>query len=63
MKLVGKDVYVCLSRDYYLFGRLNYADEFSEKHGYRKPNYFYIENTSFSASHVRKAEVYENIRS
>lgn len=41
MKLVGKDVRVDFKdRDYYLFGRLNYADEFSEKHGYRKPNYF-----------------------
>lgn len=39
-----------------IYGTLGYADEFSAKHDYRKPNYFYIGNTSFKASHVRKLE-------
>lgn len=37
-----------------IYGQLGYADQFAAKHGYRKPNYFYIGNTSFKASHVRK---------
>lgn len=36
-----------------IYGTLGYADEFSAKHGYRKPNSFYIGNTSFRVSHVR----------
>lgn len=39
-----------------IYGTLGYADEFSAKHDYRKPSYFYIGNTSFKASHVRKLE-------
>lgn len=35
-------------------GTLGYADEFSKKHDFRKPNYFYIGNVSFKVSHVKK---------
>ena len=52
---IGKRVFVCLKNSKeILYGRLNYVEEFSEKHDYRKPYYFYIGHTSFKASHVRK---------
>ena len=55
MKLVGKTVITYLKDgEIGLYGTLNYADEFSPKHDYRKPYYFYIGNTSFKVSHVRK---------
>lgn len=37
-----------------IYGTLGYVDEFSAKYDYRKPNYFFIGNTSFKPSHVRK---------
>lgn len=55
MELVGKKVFVYFKDgEGGIYGTLNYADEFSAKHGYRKPNFFYIDNTSFKVSHVRK---------
>lgn len=61
MKLVGKWVLVCFKDgDRGSCGTLGYADEFSEKYDYRKPNYFYINNTSFKASQVKKLVVREN---
>lgn len=55
MKLVGKKVHVYFKDgEKGIYGTLGYADEFSAKHDYRKPNYFYIGNTSFKVSHVRK---------
>ena len=57
MKLVGRNVFVYFKdRKKVIYGMLGYADEFSEKHNYRQPNYFYIGNTSFKVSHVRKVE-------
>lgn len=54
MKLVGKKVLICFKNEEKgIYGTLGYADEFSAKHDYRKPNYFYIGNTSFKVSHVR----------
>lgn len=57
MKSVGKKVFIYFNDkdgESGIFGTLMYADEFSAKHNYRKPNYFYIGNTSFKASRVRK---------
>lgn len=57
MCYVGKKVYVFFkdgSRG--VCGTLGYADDFSAKHCYRKPNYFYVGSTSFKASHIRKLE-------
>lgn len=39
-----------------IYGTLHYADDFSAKYNYRKPNCFYIGLTSFKASHVRKVK-------
>ena len=55
MELVGKKVTVYFKHEERgTCGVLGYADEFSAKHDYRKPSYFYIGNTSFKVSHVRK---------
>lgn len=54
MKLVGKNVRILFRDGEWIWGKLGYADEFSAKHGFRKPNYFYIGHTSFKVSHVKK---------
>lgn len=55
MKLVGKKITVYFKGgERGIYGTLGYADEFSAKHDYRRPEYFYIDNTSFKVSHVRK---------
>jgi hypothetical protein len=54
MLFVGKKVTVYFKDGEMIYGTLGYADEFSEKHNYRKLNYFYIGDTSFKVSHVRK---------
>lgn len=54
MELVDKTVVAYFKDKTWLYGTLNYVDEFSAKDDYRKPNYFYIGNTSFKVSHVRK---------
>ena len=57
MSYVGKKVYVYFKgEEKGIYGTLGYVDEFSEKYDYRKPNYFYIGNTSFKVSHIRKLE-------
>lgn len=58
MKLVGKKVLVYFKDgERGVYGTLGYVDEFSAKYDYRKPNYFYINHTSFKVSHIRKLEV------
>ena len=55
MKLVGKKVLVYFKgEESGIYGTLGYADDFSAKHNYRKPDYFYIGDTSFKVSHIRK---------
>lgn len=55
MSYVGKKVHIYLKgKEKGLYGILGYADEFSAKHDYRKPNYFYIDNMLFKVSHIRK---------
>lgn len=57
MSYVGKKVHIYFKgRESSIYGTLGYADGFSAKHDYRKPDYFYIGNTSFKVSHVRKLE-------
>ena len=59
MDLVGKYVFVEFESGRIICGILRFADEFSEKHDYRKPNYFYVGNTSFKVSHIKKLTVSE----
>lgn len=55
MKLVGKRVIIYFKGcENGICGTLCYADDFSAKHDYRKPCYFYINHTSFKVSHVSK---------
>ena len=55
MTLVGKKVIVIFKDvERGIYGTLGYADEFSAKHDYRKPGYFYIHHSSFKLSHVKK---------
>ena len=54
MKLVGKNVRILFRDGEWVWGKLGYADEFSVKHNFHKANYFYIGDTSFKVSHVKK---------
>jgi hypothetical protein len=55
MRLVGKRVFVQFKdAEKGIYGTLGYVDEFSPKYDFRKPDYFYIGNTSFKVSHIRK---------
>ena len=58
MSLVGRKVHIYFKDgERGIYGTLGSVDEFSAKHNYRKPNYFYIGNTSFKVSHVRKVKL------
>ena len=58
MQYVGKRVYVYLNKEAIVVcGTLGYADEFSSKHEYRKPNCFYIGDRTFRVSNVRRFKV------
>lgn len=57
MRLVGKKVFVYFKDGESIYGTLGYVDEFSAKYDYRKPNYFYIGNTSFKVSHTKKVRI------
>ena len=62
MKLVGKKVHIYFKGgEKGIYGILGYVDEFSAKYNYRKPNYFYIGNTSFKVSHIRKVAESEDV--
>lgn len=57
MSYVGKKVFVYFKDgERGIYGTLGYADAFSAEHDYRKPNCFYIGNTSFKVSHVKNIE-------
>ncbi len=61
MLYVGKKVHIYFKDgERGIYGTLGYVDEFSAKHGYRKPNYFYIDNIAFKVSHVRKLKEKED---
>lgn len=56
--LVGKKVKVYFKEsEKVIYGTLGYVDEFSEKYEFRKPDYFFIGNTIFKVSHIRKVEL------
>lgn len=54
---IGENVEIVFSDNKVETGVLRFADDFSAKHDYRKPNYFYINNLSFKVSHVKKLKV------
>ena len=57
MDLVGKSVFVYFKNGKKIYGKLGFADEFSERHGYKKTDFFYVEHTSFKVSHIKKITV------
>lgn len=60
MAYVGKKVCVYFKDEGKACGILGYVDEFSPKYDWRKPNYFFVGNTSFKVSHVRKLKESED---
>lgn len=54
MEDVGNYVEIRLFDGTILKGKLGYTSEFCEAQGYRRPNYFFIGNYCFKASHVTK---------
>ena len=58
-QLLGKKVTITLRGGETLHGTLDFVPEFSEKYGYRKPNYYFIKmrDYAFKASHIKKVEV------
>ena len=58
LNLVGKKVTIYFKGgERLIYGTLGYVDEFSEKYGFRKPGYFFINHTIFKVSHIRKVEL------
>lgn len=53
-KLIGKEVIITFVDGTMARGIVEYVPEFSAKYQWRKPGYYYAENTAFKASHVRK---------
>lgn len=51
---VGKSVEVIFRNGKSIKGILKFADDFSAEHGYKKANYFYVEDMSFKVSHIKK---------
>ena len=60
-QLLGKEVTITFRDGETLHGTLDFVPEFSEKYGYRKPNYYFIKmrDYAFKASHIKKVEVGE----
>jgi hypothetical protein len=57
MTFVGKNVRILFFDGDWVWGKLGYVDEFSVKHDFRRPKYFYVGNMSFKVSHVKKLVV------
>ena len=57
LKLVGKKVTIYFKDGERIYGTLGYVDEFSEKYDFRKLGYFFIDNTIFKVSYIRKVEL------
>ena len=51
---LGKKVQATFYDGYVIIGKLCFADEFSAKHDWRMPNYYYIGQFSFKVSHLKK---------
>ena len=56
MKMVGHKVKIQLFDDTEYVGILGFTKEFSSKYGYRKPNYFTINDIDFKVSHIKRIE-------
>lgn len=56
---IGKKVEIKLFDDTVYSGILGFTSEFSEKFGYRKPNYFTVKDLDFKVSHLKSIIVIE----
>lgn len=52
--LIGKRVELTAFDGTKAAGVFGYADDFSAKHDYRKPGYYYVGNLSLRKSHIKK---------
>lgn len=53
---VGRNVVIFFKDGEIIRGKLGFTEDFSEKYGYRKPNYYTIESIDFLVSHIRDVE-------
>lgn len=56
--IVGKRITIYFKDGKEETGVLGYTPEFSEKYGFRKPNYFTINNIDFKVSHIKSVVEY-----
>ncbi len=54
---IGRPVKITFTDGETAEGTLGYTEEFSEKYGYRKPNYFTVGDYDFKVSHIKSAIV------
>lgn len=54
---LGRNVMITLHDGEEIQGKLCFADDFSSKHSWRLPNYYYIGNMSFKVSHVKNIKL------
>lgn len=52
--MIGKNVEITTHDGTKAAGVFGYADDFSAKHDYRKPEYYYVGNLSLRKSHIIK---------
>lgn len=58
-RYLGKRVRIVLTSGKAIEGVLGFCPEYSPRYCWRSPNYYYINEYSFKASHVKKLELGE----
>ena len=54
---IGRMVEITLFDNTVYCGVLGFTPEFSEKYGWRKPNYFTVSNLDFKVSHLKSIQI------
>ncbi len=54
MSMVGETVIISFHDGHVEIGKLGYTSKFCEEQGWRKPNYFTINDWDFKVSHIKK---------
>ena len=52
-KYIGQIVEIVFTDNSHIAGELGYTPEYSAKYGYRKSNYFTVNNCDFKVSHIK----------
>ena len=55
-ELIGKNTLITFKDGTTAKGILGFADTFSQEHGYRRPNLYYVGNIPFRKTHIKNAE-------